>query len=77
MKIRRRRFGLSPVRAGEVTVTRRLFRSGDSEYLLNGKICRLREDVYKRQGLGRRSCLIPLSDLRVCAGAKIAGDRFG
>jgi chromosome segregation protein len=60
LKIRRRRFGLSPVRAGEVTVTRRLFRSGDSEYLLNGKICRLRDiqDIFMGTGLGGESYAI-------------------
>src|ERR1035437_5639990 len=54
LKIRRRRFGRSPVRAGEVTITRRLFRSGDSEYLLNGKICRMRDiqDIFMGTGLG-------------------------
>jgi len=54
LKIRRRKFGRSPVRAGEITVTRRLFRSGDSEYLLNGKICRLRDiqDIFMGTGLG-------------------------
>jgi chromosome segregation protein len=57
LKIRRRKFGRSPVRAGEITVTRRLFRSGDSEYLLNGKICRLRDiqDIFMGTGLGGES----------------------
>jgi len=60
LKIRRRKFGRSPVRAGEVTVTRRLFRSGDSEYLLNGKICRLRDiqDIFMGTGLGGESYAI-------------------
>jgi chromosome segregation protein len=54
LKIRRRKFGRAPIRAGEMTVTRRLFRSGDSEYLLNGKICRLRDiqDIFMGTGLG-------------------------
>jgi chromosome segregation protein len=57
LKIRRRKFGRAPVRAGEITVTRRLFRSGDSEYLLNGKICRLRDiqDIFMGTGLGGES----------------------
>ncbi len=38
----------------EVTVTRRLFRSGDSEYLLNGNRCRLMDivDLVVDKGLG-------------------------
>lgn len=38
----------------EVTVTRRLFRSGDSEYLLNGNRCRLMDitDLIVDRGLG-------------------------
>jgi chromosome segregation protein len=60
LKIRRRKFGRSPIRAGELTVTRRLFRSGDSEYLLNGKICRLRDiqDIFMGTGLGGESYAI-------------------
>ena len=30
-------------KAGEIVVERRLFRSGESEYLMNGKVCRLRD----------------------------------
>jgi chromosome segregation protein len=60
LKIRRRKFGRTPVRAGEMTVTRRLFRSGDSEYLLNGKICRLSDikDIFMGTGLGGESYAI-------------------
>jgi chromosome segregation protein len=57
LKVRRRKFGRTPIRAGELTVTRRLFRSGDSEYLLNGKICRLSDikDIFMGTGLGGES----------------------
>jgi len=60
LKIRRRRFNRAPVRAGEIAITRRLFRTGDSEYLLNGKICRLRDiqDIFMGTGLGGESYAI-------------------
>jgi chromosome segregation protein len=60
LKIRRRKFNRTPVRAGELTITRRLFRSGESEYLLNGKICRLRDiqDIFMGTGLGGESYAI-------------------
>lgn len=60
LKVRRRKFGRTPIRAGEITVTRRLFRSGDSEYLLNGKICRLSDikDIFMGTGLGGESYAI-------------------
>jgi len=44
----------------EITVTRRLYRSGDSEYLINGKVARLRDiqDIFMGTGLGPESYAI-------------------
>lgn len=45
---------------GEITITRRLYRSGESEYLINGKIARLRDiqDLFLGTGLGPESYAI-------------------
>jgi chromosome segregation protein len=59
LKIRRRKFA-QKVHQGEIVVTRRLFRTGESEYLLNGKLCRLRDiqDIFMGTGLGPESYAI-------------------
>ena len=59
VKIRRRKFSSTP-RKGEIVITRRLFRTGESEYLLNGKLCRLRDiqDIFMGTGLGPESYAI-------------------
>jgi chromosome segregation protein len=44
----------------EITITRRLYRSGDSEYLINGRSARLRDiqDIFMGTGLGPESYAI-------------------
>jgi chromosome segregation protein len=46
--------------AEEITITRRLYRSGESEYLINGKTARLRDiqDLFSGTGLGPESYAI-------------------
>jgi chromosome segregation protein len=46
--------------AREVEVTRRLYRSGESEYLINGEVCRLRDvhDLLMDTGLGAKAYAI-------------------
>jgi chromosome segregation protein len=60
LKIRRRKFKPMAFAKGEIMVTRRLFRTGESEYLLNGKLCRLRDiqDIFMGTGLGPESYAI-------------------
>jgi len=49
-----------PPKTGEVTITRRLYRSGESEYLIDGHIARLRDiqDLFMGTGLGPESYAI-------------------
>lgn len=53
--------GPDPLRPySEIMVTRRLYRSGESHYLINKQPCRLKDvhDVFMRYGMGSRSCAI-------------------
>ena len=44
-----------PISYDEVTVARRIYRSGESEYLLNGTICRLKDvtELFYDTGIGK------------------------
>jgi len=48
---------LLPIDVPEVNITRRLFRSGESEYLINNRQCRLRDihDLFMDSGIGNNS----------------------
>lgn len=52
--------GLLPIDFAEVTITRRLYRSGESEYLINKTPCRLRDivELFMDTGLGRATYAI-------------------
>ncbi|HWB99281.1 MAG TPA: chromosome segregation protein SMC, partial [Bryobacteraceae bacterium] len=52
--------GVPSPKPGEVTITRRLYRSGESEYLINGHPARLRDiqDLFMGTGLGPESYAI-------------------
>lgn len=46
--------GILPTEFSEITITRRIFRSGESEYLLNKNICRLKDitNLFMDTGMG-------------------------
>lgn len=46
--------GVLPTEYTDVTITRRLYRTGQSEYLLNGTVCRLKDimDLFMDTGMG-------------------------
>ncbi len=52
--------GLLPIEFSEVTITRTLFRSGDSEYAINGAPCRLLDiqEMLSDSGIGRQQHVI-------------------
>ncbi|MFL6128979.1 MAG: AAA family ATPase, partial [Mycobacteriales bacterium] len=52
--------GLLPIEFSEVTITRTLFRSGDSEYAINGVPCRLLDvqELLSDAGVGRQQHVI-------------------
>ncbi|MFE8699045.1 chromosome segregation protein SMC [Cytobacillus sp. FJAT-54145] len=48
---------LLPIEFNEVSVTRRVYRSGESEFLINKQVCRLKDivDLFMDSGLGREA----------------------
>ena len=60
--------GRLPLAYSEVQVTRRVFRSGESEYRINGTACRLKDiqELFMDTGVGRASAppITPISFIR-------------
>lgn len=52
--------GYLPIEFAEVTVTRRVYRSGESQFMINGRQCRLKDiqDLFTDTGLGREGYAI-------------------
>ena len=52
--------GSSPDESTEAVITRRLYRDGESEYLMNGNVCRLRDihELFMDTGLGTKAYAI-------------------
>jgi len=57
--------GVLPTEYNEIQITRRLFRSGDSEYLLNKTPCRLKDitDLFADTGMGAHSYSVIQQDM--------------
>ena len=62
--------------AREVEVTRRLYRSGESEYLIDGQSCRLRDvhDLLMDTGLGAKAYAI-IEQGKIGHDSQLAADR--
>lgn len=57
--------GVLPTEYTDLTITRRLYRSGESEYILNKKPCRLRDilDLFADTGMGAHSYSVIQQDM--------------
>ena len=47
--------GILPIDYNEVAITRRMYRSGESEYSINGSLCRLKDivEMFRDTGIGK------------------------
>src|SRR5699024_10500603 len=57
--------GLLPTEYTEVTITRRLYRSGESEYLINGTKCRLKDIMERFMDTGMSSDAYSVIELKM------------